>query len=131
MKIALDQRPGYAAEPMNSPPKTTIAAEVRDDSWITASLPAKGCLKIMSNPQGRPESGPTPLVFDVDGAAAPGGATTARDPFDVLVEVVVDGEFLAFPNLAQAHVEDVAFEDPCAEIGVAGVIDVLRAAAAD
>ena len=44
-------------------------------------------------------------------AAARGGAAGARSSIADVFEVVIDGEFLAGFDRAQAHVNDVAFHD--------------------
>src|SRR5947209_1691258 len=45
--------------------------------------------------------------------------------------MIIDRQFLAFADGATAHIKDVALPDDGLDVGVAAVIDKLRAAAAD
>ena len=49
--------------------------------------------------------------------------------FDILVEVVVDRQLFTFANVPQAHIKNMALEDPRITVRVAGMVDVLSAAA--
>lgn len=53
-----------------------------------------------------------------------------RNLFDFLVEVVIERQFLAGTDIAQAHVQDVSLDDARHQIRFAGVIDELRSRAA-
>src|SRR6185436_6936877 len=66
-------------------------------------------------------------LHDAPALSRPTGAGGAVAP--ILREVVVDGQFFARPDHAQAHVQDMALHDAAHEIGVAAVVDDLGAAA--
>src|SRR5438309_1830066 len=70
-------------------------------------------------------------VEPVDGASAGVRAARARHLFDILREVVIHGQFLAGTDIALRVVQDVALNDSSHDVRTAGVVDILRAAAAD
>src|SRR5450759_842203 len=73
----------------------------------------------------------SPLLRQVDHAAAGLGAASAPHLSDVLVEAVVHRQLLAAADGALAHVEDVALEVHGAQVGIAAMVDDLGARAAE
>lgn len=70
------------------------------------------------------------LLLQIDRSAAKRRAAPAGYILDILREMVIDRELLAFANRPTAHIEDVALTDDRHNIRIAAVVDVLRAAAA-
>ena len=52
---------------------------------------------------------PGSLIPDVDGSAAIRSAAIARHPLHILVEMVVDGQFLTRMNIANTHIKMCSF----------------------
>lgn len=69
-------------------------------------------------------------LLQVDGAAASRSAAAASYLLNVFGEAVVYSQFLALLDIPKAHVENVAFADPGANIRFAAMIDQLGAATA-
>ncbi len=70
------------------------------------------------------------LFSQIDGAAAFGRAALTLDAFHLFIEAIIDGQLFAGLDIAQAHIDDVAFDDTGDEVRVARMIDVLGAGAA-
>lgn len=83
----------------------------------------------MGAAQGNDAPAPAVLIADVDGSAAFERAAGARNFFDIGIEMVVDRQFLAFPDIARRNIQNMAADNTRYQVRVAAMINILRARA--